>query len=870
MITSFGEKIEDYEVYEILGKGGFASVYRGKCLRTGVFVAIKMINKQAMHSSGMANRVRQEVAIHSKLKHPSILELYTFFEDLNYVYLVLELSENGELQQYLRKRQIPFDEYEAALVLRQVVDGLLYLHSHQILHRDMSLSNLLLTKEMNIKIADFGLATELTKPDEKHLTLCGTPNYISPEVASRASHGLPADVWGLGCMLYTLLVGKPPFDTNGVKSTLTRVVMSSYSMPVHISSNARDLIDRLLQKNPNVRIKLEDVLSHPFLCRYDLGVKGPSSGMYRNAAYGADSGVDTMSSGGRSDLFCSRTRGPTDRSNSDSGINNINTHGVIDHQRHVQSQQVQHSLEKKNSMIFGSQRNLQEPHISLLQKFNSLELMEKYNIDKAELTGFGSSVLQQPSNFPSTINPTRKAEPTTGGFIPSHQQGPNSSQQGVPGQAQPKIPVQYDFLKNICHGESTSCAAKPNGIQRETPRRDIQLPAQLNTSRLMPTRHRTKHVILTIVPDSGEVVLEFLKPKGRLREDRVVDVCRISGDGLRFVLYQPGGSRGIPIKNEPPDLPAVGVDSIYSYENIPEKHWKKYVYAARFVEMVKAKTPKITLYSEMAKCQLMETLKDFEVAFYDGSKIVQCSNDPELKMFDRTGKIHRGSETVQGEALVKYEHFQQTLEHCRNLERTLSCLSHGGKTFPIIIGRRPVSTGSGSCNTKQSFVFASTPATPQTPHQNFVLGSFADSNKSETPMNVYSSSRMRHSNLAANTKNCTIAGIGTAMLHSKGIVEVNFLDGSRLTVVPKNMNGAGVTYITPPGATSGADSNAKHYHYSTLQLDNGDISQQWLPADLSDKIKQLPKIMQELNVASENTIPFTFGSLSSTPVSRFH
>lgn len=141
---------------------------------------------------------------------------------------------------------------------------------------------------------------------------------------------------------------------------------------------------------------------------------------------------------------------------------------------------------------------------------------------------------------------------------------------------------------------------------------------RFDTLRLLPTRHRTKHVILTIVAEGGDVVLEFLKPRGRQREDRVVDVCRISGDGLKFILYHPNGNRGVPIKNEPPDLPARSAEVMYNYEDIPEKHFKKYMYAAKFVQMVKAKTPKITLYSDKAKCQLMETLQDYEVVFYDG------------------------------------------------------------------------------------------------------------------------------------------------------------------------------------------------------------------------------------------------------------
>lgn len=97
----------------------------------------------------------------------------------------------------------------------------------------------------------------------------------------RSSHGLEADVWGLGCMLYTLLVGKPPFDTDAVKSTLTRVVMADYKIPSHLSANAKDLIDKLLKKNPKERIKLRDIVKHPFMSSLEkpkiFNVKGSMS-----------------------------------------------------------------------------------------------------------------------------------------------------------------------------------------------------------------------------------------------------------------------------------------------------------------------------------------------------------------------------------------------------------------------------------------------------------------------------------------------------------------------------------------------------------------------------------------------------------------
>lgn len=154
------------------------------CRKTGIDVAIKMvsgcwvekapfnvsggfqIDKKLMQAEGMVGRVQQEVSIHSRLKHPAILELYTFFEDANYVYLILELCHNGELQQYIKRKVVKkrafggsclslvlfqrLTESQVSNVMRQVVEGIKYLHFHSILHRDISLSNLLITKDMQV------------------------------------------------------------------------------------------------------------------------------------------------------------------------------------------------------------------------------------------------------------------------------------------------------------------------------------------------------------------------------------------------------------------------------------------------------------------------------------------------------------------------------------------------------------------------------------------------------------------------------------------------------------------------------------------------------------------------------------------------
>lgn len=176
--------------------------------------------------------------------------------------------------------------------MHQIVKGMLYLHTHGIMHRDLTLSNLLLSGNMNLKIADFGLATQLKLPSEKHFTMCGTPNYISPEVATHSAHGLESDVWSLGCMFYAFLMGRPPFDTDTVKHTLNKVVLGEYDMPSHVSQEAQDLIRQLLRKDPAQRPSLSAVLDHPFMTQSllartkELSLGEPGS---------MDSGIATIS-----------------------------------------------------------------------------------------------------------------------------------------------------------------------------------------------------------------------------------------------------------------------------------------------------------------------------------------------------------------------------------------------------------------------------------------------------------------------------------------------------------------------------------------------------------------------------------------------
>lgn len=639
-MSVFGEKIEDYEILEHLGKGGFAHVYRARCRRTGLFVAIKMIDKALMASAGMIGRVRQEVTIHSRLKHPAILELYTFFEDAHYVYLVLELAHNGELAKHFKLGTRGLSEKAAADIFRQVVSGVLYLHSHNIIHRDLSLNNLLLTKDLNVKIADFGLATQLNGPDEKHVTMCGTPNYISPEVASRELHGLPADVWGLGCMLYTLLVGSPPFHTQHVKTTLNKVINADYKIPSELSIQAQDLLQKLLCKDPIKRITLKGIMEHQFLyntCTPNI-IKQDLS---------RDSGFLTAM---HSTQHSNKTR--NDRTGSDYlGVyrdhnvgNFINKEdikpasfnvfgGMQDNQSLSNHSNGCHNLrmctgsETGLNGLFNMRQNQLIAHLPL-QKFDSacnnnssISLLE--NMKKIDLK------TNKPEGSVATTTEDNKENQHKTCKI-------NSNSLGVP-------PLCADRLPNISH--------------------------------------RTRNAILKIEP-SG-VIVEFLKKRGKDREEKVVEICKITKDGMKIVIYSVDVSKDkAKVGQEHDPKP----DEVFTYHNLPQKHWKKYLYAARFVDLVKAKTPKITLYSPLAKCQLMENGTDIDMFFYNGEKITYSPAE-RLKVIDKNLKTHHNP-TAIAELKYLYDHFEECSSRMKRIQGALSCIPD--ECFPLIIGKRPV------------------------------------------------------------------------------------------------------------------------------------------------------------------------------------
>ena len=151
-----------------------------------------------------------EIRLHKTFHHPNIVEFYHYFEDKHNVYIFLELCDNQSLNQLIRIRH-NFTTPQIQTFLYGLIQGLIYLHSKNVIHRDMKLGNIFIDENLNVKIGDFGLATKLEFEREFKRTVCGTPNYIAPQVLEGKGYHFEVDIWSVGVILYTLYTGFPPF-----------------------------------------------------------------------------------------------------------------------------------------------------------------------------------------------------------------------------------------------------------------------------------------------------------------------------------------------------------------------------------------------------------------------------------------------------------------------------------------------------------------------------------------------------------------------------------------------------------------------------------------------------------------------------------
>uniref|UniRef100_A0A7N8YQP1 Serine/threonine-protein kinase PLK n=1 Tax=Mastacembelus armatus TaxID=205130 RepID=A0A7N8YQP1_9TELE len=248
---------------KVLGKGGFAKCYEMTDLSTSKVYAAKIIPHARVSKPHQREKIDREIELHRALHHKHIVHFYHHFEDKENIYILLEYCSRKSLAHILKARKV-LTEPEVRYYLRQIVSGLKYLHEQEILHRDLKLGNFFVSESMDLKVGDFGLAAKLEPAGNRRKTICGTPNYLSPEVLNKQGHGCESDIWALGCVMYTMLLGRPPFETTNLKETYRCIREARYALPSSLSSQAKQLIANLLAKIPEDRPNLDHILRHDF------------------------------------------------------------------------------------------------------------------------------------------------------------------------------------------------------------------------------------------------------------------------------------------------------------------------------------------------------------------------------------------------------------------------------------------------------------------------------------------------------------------------------------------------------------------------------------------------------------------------------
>ncbi|KAF7655842.1 hypothetical protein LDENG_00049560 [Lucifuga dentata] len=254
--------MDSYHVLELVGEGSFGRVYKGRKRRSGQVVAMKFMPKLGRSEKELRS-LKREIEIMRGLHHPNIVQLFASFETETEVVVVTEYAE-GQLFQILEDDE-SLPESQVQEIACQLVSALYYLHSHRILHRDMKPQNILLGKSGVVKLCDFGFARAMSVSTLVLTSIKGTPLYMSPELVEEKPYDHTADLWSLGCILYELHTGAPPFYTNSFFQLVQLIVRDPIKWPDTMSETCTSFLKGLLTKDPQKRLSWPDLLYHPFV-----------------------------------------------------------------------------------------------------------------------------------------------------------------------------------------------------------------------------------------------------------------------------------------------------------------------------------------------------------------------------------------------------------------------------------------------------------------------------------------------------------------------------------------------------------------------------------------------------------------------------
>ena len=250
-----------------LGKGAFGEVWKVTHENSKKVYCIKMMTKRDIFEQKLINQINKEIGIMYNINHPYSVKLYNHFEDNEKLYLIMELASNGNLYNFIqnnKNQKIKTKEMLKKIII-QVIEIIKYLHSLDIIYRDIKPENILLDKDYNVKLCDYGWASYLSK-GQFCSAYCGTPEYVSPEVIKKYPYNEKVDIWGIGVLIFELVFGYPPFTSNFNEDRFNNIKEGKINWPKDLNDmELKDLIEKILKVNPKDRISLDEIEKHQWL-----------------------------------------------------------------------------------------------------------------------------------------------------------------------------------------------------------------------------------------------------------------------------------------------------------------------------------------------------------------------------------------------------------------------------------------------------------------------------------------------------------------------------------------------------------------------------------------------------------------------------
>jgi len=260
--------LRDFNILKLLGRGSFGKVYLVQKKDNKKLYALKTLKKVDVLKKNQINSVKIEKEVLQKADNPFIVKLRYSFQDHTTLYFVMEYCPGGELFKHLRRKG-KFDEDTVRFYASEVILAIQYLHENlNVIYRDLKPENVLLDVNGHIKLTDFGLSKE----GEKTYTFCGTPEYLAPEILAGKGHGKEVDWWTLGCLIYEMICGYPPFSDRVKTKMYDNIAQNKFTIPEFLPESLKDLINRLLVKDPTQRLGAngaEEIKNHVFFKNVD-------------------------------------------------------------------------------------------------------------------------------------------------------------------------------------------------------------------------------------------------------------------------------------------------------------------------------------------------------------------------------------------------------------------------------------------------------------------------------------------------------------------------------------------------------------------------------------------------------------------------